>query len=61
MKNINMKNFVKIIGLVSMIVSVGAELLDGYVSDKKMEQMIDDKISERLKLEEKDDNEEEGE
>lgn len=61
MKNINMKNFVKIIGLVSMIVSVGAELLDGYVSDKKMEQMIDDKISERLKLEEKDDNEEEEE
>lgn len=61
MTKINMKDFVKIIGLVSTVVSIGASLLESYSTDKKLEKMVDDKVSERLRLAEKDDEEDEEE
>lgn len=38
----------KILGLVATVFGVGATLLSDWVNEKKMEDMIDKKINERL-------------
>ena len=42
------ENAIKILSLVAMVVSFGANALYGYVSDKKMEATIDQKVQEAL-------------
>ena len=38
----------KILGLASMVISVGATLLNGFVQDKKMAAEIDEKVNAKL-------------
>ncbi len=47
---------IRILGLVAAVVSAGSVLLTDWVSEKRMEKMIDEKVDKRLT--EKDDDEE---
>lgn len=42
------KNSVKILGLIGVGLSAAAMLISGYANDKKMEEMIDEKIEKRF-------------
>lgn len=42
------KNSVKILGLIGVGLSAAAMLISGYANDKKMEELIDEKIEERF-------------
>ena len=46
------KNLIKVIGLVSTLVGIGATLVADWVEEKKVEAMIEEKIDERLPKEE---------
>lgn len=47
MKKMN-DNAIKILGLVATVVAFGANMLSGYVGDRKMETMIDEKVQKAL-------------
>lgn len=58
-----MANLIKVLGIGATVVGMGASMLNDYVSNKKMEQTIDEKVNEalarRFKDEEDDEDEEE--
>ncbi len=41
-------NIVKIIGLAATVIGFGATLLSDWVNEKKMEEMVDEKVNEAL-------------
>lgn len=41
-------NIVKIFGFAAAVISFGATLLSDWVNEKKMEEMVDEKVSEAL-------------
>lgn len=47
MKNMN-DNAIKILGLLATVIAFGANMFSSYVSDKKMEATIDEKVQEAL-------------
>lgn len=46
-----MKNFIKVIGLVATIGGIAANLITDWVDEKKMDEKIDQKVSEILSKE----------
>ena len=54
-------NTLTILGVIATIAGGAATLLGNWVSDKKTEEMIEEKVQEALALTEKEENEEEAE
>lgn len=42
-------NIVKIIGFVATILGLGASVVTDWVNERKMEQMVDEKVDDKLK------------
>ena len=44
----NKSKFIRILGLVASVFGVGASLISDWVNDKKMEEMVDEKVEAAL-------------
>lgn len=44
----NKSNAIKVLGLVATLVGMGATLISDWVSEQKMNEMIDEKVNEAL-------------
>ncbi len=51
-------NVLKIVGMVATLAGLAVSVLNDYVSEQKMNEMIDEKINARLALEDKKEEEE---
>jgi hypothetical protein len=52
------KDFIKVIGLVATVISIGANLVSEWVDEKKMDEKIEEKVNEALALRSKNDEKE---
>lgn len=52
------KNLIKILGVAATIIGVGATLLTDWVNEQKMDEKIEEKVSEALARRDKDEAEE---
>lgn len=52
---------VKIVGIIATVLGIGASVVTDWVSERKMEQMVDDKVKEALANTNKEEDEEEKE
>lgn len=52
---------VKIVGIIATVLGIGASVVTDWVSERKMEQMVDEKVKEALANTNKEEDEEEKE